>query len=210
MLKKVLAGAALLAATMSAQAGALLTENFEDVSTLAGKGWILTNASIPAGETSGWAQGSAGVFQAFKGTGNSYVSANYTNAAAGGQLDSWLITPEFSIDLGAIVSFWARADAFDGYSDQISYGFSTSGAALESFTMMPTVTVGTNGWAMYQARIKGQGDARFAIRYSGEADLSNYVGVDQFGVAAIPEPSSMAILFAGAMGLMMSRRRKRG
>jgi AraC-like DNA-binding protein len=52
---------------------------------------------------------------------NSYASANYLNAAAGGELDTWLITPEFSTGInGALASFWLRADAFAATGDQVA------------------------------------------------------------------------------------------
>jgi hypothetical protein len=56
----------------------------------------------------------------------------------------------------------------------------------------------------------GQGNARFALQYTGAADLANYVGVDSLLVSEVPEPSTMLSLFAGAMGLALVRRRKRG
>lgn len=211
MMKKALVALAISGMALSAQAGALVSEGFQDVSGLAAKGWVLNNASTPAGITSGWAQGSETVFRALTGPANSYASANYQNAAAGGILNNWLITPEFSVDVnGAIVSFWLRADAFDGTSDQIAFGFSGGSSDLDAFTMASATTVGTDGWMRYTARISGEGNARFALQYTGDADFANYVGVDNFLVAEVPEPSTMAILFAGAMGLMMSRRRKRG
>lgn len=211
MMKKALVALAISGMALSAQAGALVSEGFQDVSGLAAKGWVLNNASTPAGVTSGWAQGSQSVFPALTGPANSYASANYLNAAAGGSLNNWLITPEFSVDVnGAIVSFWLRAAADAGYSDQVAFGFSSGSSDLSAFAMASAMTVGTDGWTRYTARINGAGSARFALQYTGEADFANYVGVDNFLVSEVPEPSTMAILFAGAMGLVMSRRRKRG
>ena len=211
MMKKALVALAFSGVALSAQAGALLAEGFDDVGGLATKGWVLNNASTPPGVTSGWAQGSESVFPALSGPANSYASANYQNAGAGGTLNNWLITPEFSVDVnGAIVSFWLRADAFAGTSDQIAFGLSSGSSALTSFALAPTMTVPTSGWTRYSVSISGEGTARFALQYTGAADFANYVGVDNFLVSEVPEPSSMAILFAGVMGLAMSRRRKRG
>jgi hypothetical protein len=212
MMKKALVALAFSGVAVSAQAGALLNEGFDDVSGLAAKGWVLNNASTPAGETSGWAQGSQTVFPALNGAANSYASANYLNAAAGGTLSNWLITPEFSTGInGASVAFWLRADAYAGTSDQLAFGFSNGGTALSDFVLASPVTVGTDGWVRYVANVGGgQGNARFALQYTGAADFANYVGLDSFQVAEVPEPATTAILLAGAMGLAMSRRRKRG
>ncbi|THC44319.1 hypothetical protein C2862_10650 [Massilia sp. Mn16-1_5] len=211
MMKKALVALAISGMTMSAQAGALLNEGFDDVSGLAAKGWVLNNASTPAG-TTGWYQGDQTQFRAQNGAANSYAAANYNNAAAGGNLDNWLITPEFSTGInGATVSFWLRAAAAEGYSDQIAFGFSDGSKALSDFVLASPVTVGTDGWVRYAANIGGGlGNARFALQYTGAADFANYVGIDRLQVAEVPEPATTAILLAGAMGLAMSRRRKRG
>jgi hypothetical protein len=211
MIKKALVALAISGMALSAHAGALLVEGFENVNGLAAKGWVLNNASTPPGTTSGWAQGSEAVFAALDGPAFSYASANYNNAEAGGILNNWLITPEFSTGLnGAIVSFSLRAQAFDGFHDLIAFGFGSS-TDLASFVMSPLMVVGTDGWMRYEARIAGDGtNRRFAIQYGGEADFANFVGVDQLLIAEVPEPSSVAILLAGVAGLTMSRRRKRG
>jgi hypothetical protein len=212
MMKKALVALAFSGIALSAQAGALLAEGFEDVGGLAAKGWVLNNASTPAG-SAGWFQGDQTQFPALSGAPYSYAAANFNSAAVGGKLDNWLITPEFSTGVnGAIVSFWLRAAAADGYSDQLAFGFSNGGSALSDFALASPVTVGTDGWARYERRVgnNASGSARFALQYTGAADFSNYVGVDSLVVSAIPEPSTMLSLFAGAMGLALVRRRKRG
>jgi len=208
MMKKALVALVISGMALSAQAGALLNEGFDDVSGLAAKGWILNNASTEGGLTPNWFQGDQSIFRAQNGAANSYAAANYNNAGAGGNLDNWLITPEFSTGInGAIVSFWLRAAAVEGFSDQIAFGFGNG----SDFDLGAPVTVGTDGWVRYTARIGGgQGDARFALQYTGAADFANYVGIDRLQVAEVPEPASTAILLAGAMGLALSRRRKRG
>jgi hypothetical protein len=210
MMKKALVALAFSGMALSAQAGALLAEGFDDVGGLAAKGWVLNNASTPAGST-GWYQGDQSQFPALTGAADSYAAANYNNAAVGGNVANWLITPEFSTGVnGAIVSFWLRAGAADGYSDQVAFGFSNGSSALSDFALASPVTVGTDGWLRYETRVGASGSARFALQYTGAADFANYIGVDSLVVSAVPEPSTMMILFAGVMGLTMSRRRKRG
>ncbi|MGG7607732.1 choice-of-anchor J domain-containing protein [Massilia sp. BKSP1R2A-1] len=212
MMKKALAAMVMSGMMASAHADYLVKEGFENVGTLAGNGWVLNNMSSPAGVT-GWYQGDQQAFSAKSGAPNGYIAANYNNAAAGGTLANWLITPEFSVDQGAIVSFWARAGAADGYSDMFSFGFSNGGIAPANFTMSSAETADTDGWVRYEARFEkglATGNARFGLLYTGEADFANYIGFDNLSISAIPEPSSMLILGAGVMGLVAARRRKRG
>lgn len=195
----------------SAHASYLLEEGFENVSKLVDKGWVLNNASSPVGVVS-WFQGDQQVFSAQNGTAGSFIASNYNAAAIGGTIANWLITPEFSIDQGAVVSFWARAAGLDGYSDMFSFGFSDGSAAPASFSMTSAETAHTDGWVRYEARFeKGlTGNTRFALLYTGEADFANYIAFDNLSISEIPEPSSMLILGAGVMGLVAARRRKRG
>jgi len=210
-MKKALAAVAMLGMMASAHADYMVKEGFESVSALSGKGWVMNNASTPAGSL-GWFGGDQQIFRAQNGTPGSFIASSYNAAAVGGTLANWLITPEFSIDQGAKVSFWARADGLDGFSDMFSFGFSDGSSAPAAFSMTAAETAGTDGWVRYEARFeKGlTGTARFALLYTGDADSSNYIGFDNLRVSAIPEPSSMLILGAGVMGLVAARRRKRG
>ena len=212
MIKKALVALAITGTMASAQAGYLVKENFDNVNTLTGKGWVLNNASTPGGMT-GWFEGDQQQFSSFDGAPNSYIAANYRNAPEGCIINNWLITPEFSLAEGVVVSFWLRAAEYPGTSDQLAFGFSNGSSDLSSFVMTGPVTVSTDGWALYEKRIeKGAvaGNARFAVQYTGSYDSSNYVGLDNFAISEIPEPSSMLMLGAGVMGLVAARRRKRG
>ena len=212
MIKKALVALAITGTMASAQAGYLVKEHFNNVSDLTSKGWVLNNASTPSGAT-GWFQGDQQQFSSFDGAPNSYVAANYGSAADGGIINNWLITPEFSLSEGVVVSFWLRAAEAAGFSDEVSFGFSDGSSALSAFDMSAPITVSSDGWALYKTRIeKGAvaGNARFAVQYTGSYDSSNYIGLDRFAVSQIPEPSSILMLGAGVMGLIAARRRKRG
>lgn len=209
-MKKALVALAVASAMTTAHAGVLLEENFDQIGDLASKGWVLNNASTPAGTTPGWFQGDQSQFTAHRGAGESYIAANYNNAAPGGILNNWLITPEFSTEFGATVSFWLRGAADEDFLDQISFGFSDGSTAFSAFTLDPVFTVPTGEWTRYVARIgASDGVARFAVQYTGDADLANYFGLDSLVIAEVPEPSSVLILAAGMMGLAAARRRKR-
>lgn len=210
MMKKAFAAMALAGMALSAQASVVINEGFDDVSKL--NGWILFNASTPLGDT-GWYQGDQNVFGAQAGSqDNSYIAANYNNAAPGGTLANWLITPEFDASGDVTVKFWLRADPLDGYSDNIAFGFNGGGGLPINFSMSQPITAPTDGWTEYTAYLHGMGTgatARFAIEYLGDADTSNYVGVDSLSVT-VPEPTSALLFAAGMLGLRTVRRRQRG
>lgn len=208
MMKKAFAAAVLAAMTMSAQAGVLINEGFDNVASLASNGWLFVNNSTPGGVTPGWFQGAA-IFDAQSGNVASYAQANYNNAPAGGQIDSWLITPTFDASLGATVSFYLRA-AGEGYADQVNFGFvnvdgSFTGTALTTVNPVPV-----NGWTQYTAWVGANvlGSTRFAFEYTGAADSSNAVGLDSLTVD-VPEPASLALIAGGLLGLGAMRRRAR-
>lgn len=193
----------------------LLNEGFASLAGLAGNGWVLTNNSTPLGST-GWFQGDAGIFAAQAGAPESYAAANFNNAAVGGTISNWLITPTFSTATAVAISFWARADAFAGFADHLAYGLSATGSSnTADFTLGALVTVPTTGWTQYtlSSAAKGAGTfARFAVNYSGSADVSNYLGIDTLSVtsvaAVVPEPSTWLMLGLGLLGLTAVRRRR--
>ena len=193
----------------------LVNEGFDNVATLPGKGWVLTNASSPVGST-GWFQGlpaASGFFDAQAGAENSYVAANFNNAAAGGTIANWLISPVFTTEPEGTVTFWARGADDPGFSDRIAFGFSNGSASLVDFGLGPPVTLETDDWTPFAVHYTAHGvgaTGRFAIAYLGAADTSSYVGIDTFAVtAAIPEPETWGLLLAGLAGVgVVARRRK--
>lgn len=208
MLKRVLMASVITIAAASAHAQVVLVQ--ENFATGVPAGWVTTNQSTPGGVT-GWYQGDVSQFAAQAGAADSYVAANYNNAPQGGTINNWLITSAFSTELSGTVSFWARAAFFDGTSDHIAYGLNGSGSSdTGTFSLGSAVTLSTSDWTQYTLNFTGTGAAttsRFAINYSGPADLSNYIGIDTLKVTAVPEPSTWLMLSVGMVGLIATRRR---
>jgi hypothetical protein len=109
-LRRAAAAVVLFAAATAAHAQFVINEGFNNVATLAGSGWILSNASAPLGSTPGWFQGDQTIFTSQAGAPQAYLAANYNNAAAGGTLANWLISPTFSTQDAGVVSFYVRAE----------------------------------------------------------------------------------------------------
>jgi hypothetical protein len=196
------------AATGAAQASTtLLDEGFDSYGSLAASGWLMNNLSSPVGST-GWYAGLTDVFAAQDGSG--YLAANFNNAVAGGTIDNWLISPEFSTAQGGTVTFWVRGAADAGYVDQFKVGFSSGSANTVDFLTGPTMTASQDGWTALSFAFAGHGvgsTARFAIEYTGAADSADYIGVDRLTVSAVPEPATTLLFAAGLLGLAAARRR---
>jgi len=212
MIKKALLALAIAGSMAAAQATTVVNEGFDNVFDLASKGWIVTNASTPGGTDKGFTQGFDGSgITALSGASTSYAGASYSSGADGGTLADWLITPIFSTTAGVIVTFYVNAAELAGYSDAIKYGFIDAAGTLNDALLTSLSTVTTGQWTQITAVLGyTAGSGRFAIEYTGAVDASNYVGIDNLTVQ-VPEPTSIAILAAGLIGLGAARRRqKRG
>ena len=204
------------AALAAAAQAALLEEGFNDVSTLAGSGWVQTNNSAPAGST-GWFQGNAGVFASQAGASESYIAANYLNTDAnGGVIDNWLISPTLSLGGSAVLTFYTRT-ADPGFADTLEVRFSPGSSSDVSGFTMSLLTVGdvatpypSSDWSSFSVALPSVSSGRFAFRYTVPDSFgADYIGIDTVSVMAVPEPSTYALMAFGLAGLALGRRRQR-
>jgi hypothetical protein len=210
-----LAGLLVAAVSCSAVAVPLLFEGFNDVRTLPVSGWILINNSSPPGST-GWFQGDPAVFPAAAGPAESYIAANFNNAAYGGQVSNWLLTPEVALFNGESLNFSLRLLG-DGLLDRVEVYFSDDGASadLSNFSLLTAFESDTDtGWQQRAALVNGlaaPASGRFAFRYVvDDTSLNgNYIGIDSVSINAIAEPSSVALVLLGAIALGQSKRWRR-
>jgi len=214
--------AAVLCSQARAQA---FTEAFDDISTLAGNGWVLTNNSSPVGST-GWFQGtppSAGPFVAYNGAANAYIAANFANTGNTGTISNWLLTPNRVFRNGDVLTFWTRKASPDDYPDRLEVRLSTNGASANvgiggtgtgDFTTLltsvnPALTTGIypTAWTQYTITISGlpaPTAGRLAFRYyvtNGGATASNsdYIGIDQVEYTPYVCPALAITPSAGAL-----------
>src|SRR5262245_11153172 len=221
-MKPVLAGLALLAAAGSSQAVTVLSEGFDNVSTLAASGWVqVNNSAAPLG--TGWFQGNSGIFPAFSGAANSYVAANFLDTgAATGAISNWLIMPTLTLDSSSVLSFMVRLGG-DGFMDKLEVRFSPNGSSTNVGTTSTSVgdfgiLLGTyggntaNGWESLSFGLWGLSaptTGRLAFRYVVDdvATAGNYLGIDSVSVtAAVPEPTTYLLMALGIAGIVLRRR----
>ncbi len=216
--------AASLAASMSSQAGVILSEGFEG--TALPTGWAVINRSTPVGPAT-WGKGNTNFFNAQSGTAGSYYADSFEAASQAGSTASiadYLITPTIQLNNGYTFSFWARSDGDPSFPDRLQLVMSTSGTstAATSFATVllsinPTVASGgfPTDWTQFTGTISGLAGlttGRLAFLYSIPNALTagDYIGVDNVVVTAVPEPESIALLALGLGAMGLSSRRRRG
>ncbi|MCW3070596.1 MAG: hypothetical protein JWO44_486 [Bacteroidetes bacterium] len=202
-LRSLVAAALVTASTISAKAQTF-TENFDDITTLAAGGWVMTNASVAVGSTN-WFQGTSvaggGPFDAFNGAANAYIGANYNNTGSTGTISNWLMTPNRTFRNGDVISFYTRKVAPDSYADRLEVRLSTNGAstivgtgvAVGDYTTLllsvnPTLALGVypTAWTLYTVTISGlpaPTSGRIGFRYyvtgaGFSGTNSDYIGID--------------------------------
>ena len=186
-----------------------INEGFNDITTLAGAGWVQTNNSVPVGSTS-WFQGNpvalGGPFDAFNGATNAYIGANFNNTTGANTISNWLLTPNSTIKNGDVIQFYTRTYAPTAYADRLEVRLSTNGAstnvgvgvgsaAVGDFTTLllsinPTLNLSAypTTWTQYTITISGLSaptSGRFALRYfvtngGPSGNNSDYIGIDNF------------------------------
>lgn len=214
-----------------ASGAALLTEGFDDITTLAGSGWAMTNNSAPLGST-GWFQGNASFFSAFSGLPDSYIAANFNNASIPGNISNWLITPQLSLSGLVQISFYTRTETGSPFPDSLELYLSTNGASTNVgstdtstgdfsnllLTVNPTLSTGgyPEAWTQFTAQVNfgSPTSGRFAFRYAVPNTDTNgdYIGIDDVSVAdnvgTVPEPGTMGLLALGSMAFAFARFRR--
>lgn len=181
-------------ASIPAPDGAGTDEGFDDITTLAGDGWLQQNNSNPLGSTN-WFQGNDGVFPAHAGATTAYIAANFNNAGVSpGYVCNWLVLP----DLGSLSSltFFTRTVTGNTFPDRLrvlrspSGGTSTGNCSggFGDFTEELLVINGSlsqgvypQSWTEFTVIPGGAGRVAFVYDVQGGGPLgnnSNFIGID--------------------------------
>jgi hypothetical protein len=219
----------LLAIAAGADAIPILSEGFDDISSLGGAGWATSNNSAPLG-ISGWFQGNDGVFSAHAGASDAYIAANFLNAGSPGNISNWLLTPMLSLADGDTLTFYTRTEGESQFPDRLEVRLSTSGASTDvggtdaSVGVFDVLLLSINAslslggypedWAVFSVTVSGLGgstDGRFGFRYfvTDTENNANYIGIDTVQVERVPEPSLLSLFLLGAAGLLRTRMKTR-
>jgi len=222
----------LLVVSSSLQAGVILSEGFNNVSTLPASGWAVVNNSSPLGTTD-WFQGNAGVFPAQAGAATAYIAANFNSAGSGGStggnISDWLITPVIPLQYNLQFVFFTRTDTGSTFPDRLELRLSTSGSSTNvgatdtsvgDFTSLllsvnPTLSLGgyPTAWTQVTASFIGLGvpaSGRFAFRYNVPDNVTNanYIGIDTVSITQdAPEPATIGLISLGLIVVAWRRLR---
>lgn len=206
--KNMLSIGAGLAITSSVSAQ-VITESFDDITTLAASGWVTNNLSTPVGTTTDWIQGTAtNPFAPNSGTG--FISGNFNMVAGTGDISCWLITPARTFNNGDVVTFYSRTVDVPAYADRMQVRLSVNGTSTNVGTtassvgdfstllldINPTLILTGAGsypnvWTKYTLTVSGLPMAmtgRMAFRYyvtnSGPTGTNgDNIGIDDFTYA---------------------------
>lgn len=214
-------GVWIIAAGSQLDAAPMLSQGFEDITTLAGDGWVVINNSSPVGTTD-WFQGNTGVFAAQAGPSDSYVAANFDNAGFGGDIDNWLLTPVLSLSNQSMVTFWTRTEPGSPFADRLTVALSTNGASTDvaaDFSAQLTINSSLavpgypEDWTMYTVNLTGIGapaTGRIGFHYAvpDTSTNGNYIGIDTLSIGNVPEPSTVGLMAAGLAALALRRMRR--
>jgi len=190
--------------------GQPLSQNFDDITTLAGAGWVFTNNSAGAGQTQ-WFQGNGAVFAAQAGVSGSYIAANFLNAGVGGNVSNWLLSPALTnLQNGQTLTFYTRS-AGNIRADRLEVrlcapvnctNVGATDITVGNFTNLllsinPSQIAGTypTSWTPYSVVLSGlpagPNTGRLGFRYfvSGAAANGDYIGIDTLNLTgAAPAP----------------------
>ncbi len=207
--------ATLFVAVASGSASAQsFTENFDDISQLAGRGWGTQNNSTPVGSLS-WFQGTPtnatptpGPFNAYNGAADAYIAANFNSTGSAGTISNWLIMPNRTLRNGDVFTFYTRKPTIGGgqtdFPDRLEVRLSTNGASTNvgtgaagtgDFTTLlmsinPTLVANVypQMWTQYTITMSGlpaPTSGRMAFRYFVTGAGSLGTNSDYIGIDAV-------------------------
>lgn len=232
-----------------AQANFTYFEGFETfIDNTPPAGWAIAYNQPGGNDNPQWKQGftygpgaDALGFDAYQGTPRSYAATSWaagydSDTTTWSFINTWLITPVFTMNNGDTISFFTRqTDYYNGqtpsYPNSLDVRLSTNGAStdigtgasgvgdfttsLVSINLALSDTGYPETWTQYSATITGLSgptQGRIGFQYAldpSTANVASYIGVDSFSYTAVPEPSSFVLIGMGLAGVAYRRTRVR-
>jgi hypothetical protein len=208
----------------------------EDFNAPGPSGWVHINSSTAPGPLS-WAPGIGSIFPAHQGGAGSYYAVGSQSGVGATNLSVWLISPEFIINNGDVLSFFTRTVSSPLFADRLQVRFSPSGGSTNTGGSATSVgdfnqlwldinpnlspTGYPTAWTQYFLTVDGLGfptSGRLAFRYvveDGGPDGANsdYIGIDSVRVGSLsavaPEGNFGGMVAFGLVGTILFRRRSR-
>jgi|SRR5580704_6199328 hypothetical protein len=194
-------------------------------------GWLVLNNSQPVGDIT-WGQGDTAPngegFTSQSGADNSFAGVNFNAGGTGAAVSDWLITKPIPIQNGTVISFYTReapVNANDqNFPNDLQVRLSLTGTDVGStptsvgdFTTLlldvnPTFsTTAATGypqnWTKLNITISGvptptTGEIGFRYFLLNNGTQGTGIGIDTLSVTTVPEPSRLALLALGGLGLV--------
>jgi hypothetical protein len=200
-------------------------------------GWLVINNSQPVGDFT-WGQGDTASngegFTSQSGADNSFAGVNFNAGGASAAVSDWLITPAITIQNGTIISFYTRESPVNvndqTFPNDLQVRLSLTGTDVGSSatsvgdfttllldvnpTFSTTVTTGyPQNWTRFNITISGvptptSGEIGFRYFLQSNFTQGTGIGIDTLSVTTVPEPSRLALLALGGLGLVFFKLRE--
>jgi len=197
-----IAGLALAGVSASAQ-GYLYLDNYAQNGYSLVTSGITYGAGVPANGASG-AVGSGGLSSAW--TVGLYFGTTSVSDPAGSGLPNGALT--LATGQGSSATIASSANGTGGAFDA-GIGFNT-GLAVGTTIYFEVVAFDTAGGSYANAAYRGHGNVFSVVTVAGTAPTPAYTpdAASSFSVAAVPEPTTLALAGLGGFGMLMALRRK--
>lgn len=193
-----------------------------DALALASGNWFALNNSVPIGVI--------GVFQSnllVTPFGSFHAAMNFNNGGGLATINTFLMSPTVTFNNGDTISFFTRTVDTPAFPDRMELQVSLNGSSTNAadftttlITINPTLTTAgyPNVWTQFTGTISGLGgptSGRFAFHYDvpggGPSGAnSDFIGIDNVvytSNSVVPEPTTMALMGIGGLGLAVVCRR---
>jgi hypothetical protein len=167
-------------------------------------GWSANSGTLAEAATSKAKLGESGTWNAYQGNYFGYLQSGL------GQGVYTLLSQSFAASGGSVISLAAFFDAGDylpfndnGFVRILDANTNAVVATLYSKDVATVGNFGSHGWAALSHTFAASGSYKIeaGVTNIGDNGVTSALGIDVVSLTAVPEPTSMALLGMGALGL---------